>query len=320
MELAQASDVLPLDHSHINEYLGSAIFRVAPDVLGMQLDSAQRLRREQQNQRYARIQLRKPDAEMADQAGEFESELLAMGQQAEQKWRKETAAAYLLHVEDIARTVHPRDDVIAHLNSAAHGITEKRMDEWRNVFERKARAAAENYAPLLPNGKMTLAAWGDVTYNALNSSDYPSPENDAAWKATIRSALSPNEWSQWEARRKERALSMESVGPQLASAEFDSLLRLTPAQVEKLKPIIRDVIKEYAPNIASRFPSNGGFGWQALSPSVFLPFLGAEAQVQEILTPDQWELWMKDERHAAALEIWKEVQTDHERRAHPAKP
>jgi len=325
--LEQDADLPQAEGPNSPELLAVNLGELALGELRAALDSAQLIRLESRlhppNPPDLRVRLpTNRGSEAPDDEEAMEASLSAAGELFAARRRKEILNPLLLQVEDIARVSHPPEDEIRRLLLLAERRVAKELGGWRNGFFQRLRDSVDEYLPELPDDEITPMIWMQMASSVYSSAaGLDQPEEVAAWNEQLRSALSPDQWNRWRAREEDRTRYAQTIPPEMALAEFDALLHLSPAQVERVKPIIGKFVNDYAPELASYFTGfRGNPGWHLYTPPVFLPFVSAEAEVKAILSPEQWDYWSKEPHYASANAIFKDLRERHENRLHPPSP
>jgi len=246
----------------------------------------------------------------ASEPEDFEIEVSKFLEKKTSSERLRVLESMVVMAEDIVRVAGLSPEVSARLHTAARGATEKVVDEWSPRIERMIREEARGCAPTDLPGR--LAAIQEYRY--LNER-IGIPQAESIWQKTMKAELKKPETDAWKKVQDERAAYEQTVISQLVLEDFDRQTRLTSTQLEKLKPMVDNFLKEYREDLGSYFSYSNDGRWYLQAYSALIPIASIpEKDLKEILSKDQYDSWTGSPMWSNCSMYWNNLEANHAQR------
>jgi hypothetical protein len=223
-----------------------------------------------------------------------------------EKERTRSLVEFVIKAEDAVRVVGLGADAAAQLQVAARGAHEEYLSSWRWFTEQQIRSQLQDVTP--QNVKARLDSIQEVFFQQRMFGPFGS-NLDQNWENTVRAELSVPQRDVWQKELDARADFRSSALADYVMAEFDRQYALTPAQYDKLSPILARVVHDNADAIAGTF---GGFGdtpWYLQGFYTLIPMMGiSEKDLGDALSKDQMKRWTSSQEYMSASNFWNNIQ------------
>ena len=158
---------------------------------------------------------------------------------AEQEREKRMDFMFIV-IEDITRLCDLNDSQKSQLVLAAKGASERSMKRWHEQAERYFRSRVNGADA--DTAKEILSNIGTVNFGSRGTDR--DGESEELWKESLKNVLSNDQIAKYDEVVNRRNKARIEAFSQMAIAELDNFLRLTPEQNQKLGPIVRESAKE----------------------------------------------------------------------------
>ena len=213
--------------------------------------------------------------------------------------RNRLADGMLAKLESIQRVVKLSEESSRRLEMATRGAAEHALDLWRPNCEQWVRNSMKNVSAKTLKQRLE-------TFNIEGSFDNQiSPFEQPIWINTVADVLT-------EAQME--SLANDVVGRKnyrnrarvlIILEELNWTYHLSLEQLDKLEPLLHQVVVEYVWDIIQMIGSDSGAPRQM---SVFLAGVPVD-KTRSILTPEQFEQWKISDK-----DLWKNTKNNHDQR------
>jgi hypothetical protein len=213
--------------------------------------------------------------------------------------RNRLADGMLAKLESIQRVVNLSEESTRRLEMATKGAAEHALDLWRPNCEQWVRNSIKNVSAKTLKQRLE-------TFNIEGSFDNQgSPFEQPIWINTVADVLTESQMELLANDVIGRKSYRNRARVLIILEELNWTYHLSLEQIDKLEPLLNQVVVEYAGDIIQMIGSDSGATRQM---SVFLAGV-PEDKTRSILTPEQFEQWKTSDK-----DLWKNTKSNHDQR------
>lgn len=183
-------------------------------------------------------------------------------------------------IDDVARLCNLDTSQREQLQLAAKGAAERSMKDWHTQAERYFRTRLDGADR--DAAKEMLEGMGSVNFGGNRSEE--EGETLDLWKDTLKTVLSDEQISRYEAVLEQRQLDRIEAFTLMSVTTLDSHLRLTPKQKSQLRELVHEATTAYLDDVQRYW---GDYFERGMLMS--LANAAEEEQLRAILTDEQFE-------------------------------
>ncbi len=141
----------------------------------------------------------------------------------------------------------------------------------------------------------------------------------AVWKQAVKTNLTQAQQDAWQVERDARARYADEAITQFLLAEFDRDFTLTPAQWERLAPMVAQTVREYHEDFGQAFSYNSP-PWFLTSYYMFLPLHAIpEDECKAIIGKERYDRWAESNTYRYSVQYWSNLKQSHDQRVDQEK-
>lgn len=216
-------------------------------------------------------------------------------------WRQTFSRAMQLHVDEIASDCDLNPGQKRHLEVAAKGVVERYVGRWTDAVAIRLVVMEEQDGEsgfadsLFDNDELEQMSWLVGTWPLVRIM-----LREPVWQQALQKSLTKEQFDRLATKTRRRDARQLDVLTNWVMERLDQDYLLADKQVARLRPLVR---KQLA---GAEVPATEHIYGQIFT--LIWPYRISEADVTEILTPTQWEIWK--ERSAVFTEIGDDLWTE----------
>jgi hypothetical protein len=209
-----------------------------------------------------------------------------------------------LRIEEATRIGALSSDAVSRLTTAAKGAVESTLALWRSNMDNWVRGQLMDATP--QNARPRLENMGTVYFGNQSA----GPQESPIWKKSVEELLPEDKRNAWKKEQDERRAYYDKAVTSAVMIQLQRRCPVTRHQSETLETLIRDVVKDYGPDIQSWLSEP----WYLSSYYCLIPLAGVpEKKLTEVLKPDQMKR-LKETALPQAEQYWEGIKQQHDQR------
>ena len=159
------------------------------------------------------------------------------------EWRQRRKEARTAEVDEMQAQALITAVVSDAVKAGLDGALDKAAGSWGKGLEKQIRESLKSAFLGGAEDRIQALEAGQLNFGTVTDAEGAQAEAES-WRALLREKLDPGAFTGWEAREQKRADRRVQALSMMTVAELDKKLRLTPAQREKLEPVVSHAVRD----------------------------------------------------------------------------
>ncbi|MDB6138991.1 MAG: hypothetical protein JWO94_2063 [Verrucomicrobiaceae bacterium] len=216
-------------------------------------------------------------------------------------WKAKRIEARKSEIDEMELQSFIPGSTAAALKNAVPAAVEMAGGSWGKGLEKQIRESLKSAFLGGAEDRIQALEAGQMNFGLVSDADGMQAEADT-WRTLLRQTLEAGAFGTWEAREQKRADRRVQALSMMTVAELDRKLRLTPAQREKLEPVVSRIVR------ASKAKLDVFLGQTYANTELLMMVINGipDREASSLIEPDQMAGWREVREHYAGW--WNQYQ------------